>query len=177
MTDGFRPRSSWRRSRPASRRPAMTSSWPGRRPRRPSACWCATTRRPAEFRSRRRTIRPTYNGLKFFQRAGMVLSQTQGAALLDRWQRRDFRWASWDSLGRARRLEDPDQTHLERVLVDRRRRPRSGAGVSRSCSTLATVPAGGWGRPCSVPSAAGPSFWEVSPTAATTIRPNRPRPT
>jgi phosphomannomutase len=60
---------------------------------------------------------PTYNGLKFFQRAGMVLSQTQGAALLDRWQRRDFRWASWDSLGRARPLDDPDQTHLERVLA------------------------------------------------------------
>ena len=60
---------------------------------------------------------PTYNGLKFFQRAGMVLNQPQGAALLDRWQRRDFRWASWDSLGRARPLDDPDQTHLERVLA------------------------------------------------------------
>jgi phosphomannomutase len=60
---------------------------------------------------------PTYNGLKFFQRAGMVLSQPQGAALLDRWQRRDFRWATWDSLGRARPLDDPDQTHLERVLA------------------------------------------------------------
>ena len=59
---------------------------------------------------------PTYNGLKFFQRAGMVLSAAQGAAVLDRWQRRDFCWASWDSLGRARRLDDPDQTHLERVL-------------------------------------------------------------
>jgi phosphomannomutase len=60
---------------------------------------------------------PTYNGLKFFQRAGMVLSQPQGAALLDRWQRRDFCWASWESLGRARWLDDPDQTHLERVLA------------------------------------------------------------
>jgi phosphomannomutase len=60
---------------------------------------------------------PTYNGLKFFQQAGMVLSQPQGTALLDRWQRRDFRWASWDSLGRARPLDDPDQTHLERVLA------------------------------------------------------------
>ncbi len=59
---------------------------------------------------------PTYNGLKFFQKAGMVLSQAQGTALLDRWQRRDFRWASWDSLGRARLLDDPDQAHLDRVL-------------------------------------------------------------
>jgi phosphomannomutase len=60
---------------------------------------------------------PTYNGLKFFQQAGMVLSRDQGAALLDRWQRRDFRWAGWDSLGRASRLDDPDRTHLERVLA------------------------------------------------------------
>jgi phosphomannomutase len=59
---------------------------------------------------------PTYNGLKFFQKAGMVLSKAQGAALLDRWNRRDFRWASWESLGRARTFDDPDQTHLARVL-------------------------------------------------------------
>jgi phosphomannomutase len=60
---------------------------------------------------------PNYNGLKFFQRAGMVLSQRQGALVLDRWQRRDFSWASWDALGNARRLEDPDRGHLERVLA------------------------------------------------------------
>ena len=73
----------------------------------------------------------TYNGLKFFQRAGMVLSQTQGEALLDRWHRRDFCWASWDSLGRARRLDDPDRTHLERVLaiVDSAAIRRSGFKV------------------------------------------------
>jgi phosphomannomutase len=60
---------------------------------------------------------PMYNGLKFFQKAGMVLSQAQGTALLDRWQRRDFAWASWDSLGRIRPLDDLDRTHLERVLA------------------------------------------------------------
>jgi phosphomannomutase len=59
---------------------------------------------------------PNYNGLKFFQRAGMVLSQRQGAQVLDRWQRRDFRWSSWDSLGNAQRLENPDRSHLEGVL-------------------------------------------------------------
>jgi phosphomannomutase len=59
---------------------------------------------------------PTYNGLKFFQRAGMVLNQAQGSALLDRWHRRDFRWASWQSLGKSRQLDDPDRSHLERVL-------------------------------------------------------------
>jgi phosphomannomutase len=60
---------------------------------------------------------PNYNGLKFFQRAGMVLSQRQGALVLDRWQRRDFRWANWDSLGHAQELEAPDRGHLERVLA------------------------------------------------------------
>jgi len=59
---------------------------------------------------------PKYNGLKFFQRAGMVLSQSQGRSMLDRWQRREFRWASWESLGRARTIEDPDRGHLASVL-------------------------------------------------------------
>jgi phosphomannomutase len=59
---------------------------------------------------------PNYNGLKFFQRAGMVLSQSQGRALLDRFERREFRWANWESLGRARLLDDRDSGHLARVL-------------------------------------------------------------
>ena len=59
---------------------------------------------------------PRYNGLKFFQRGGMVLGAEQGRALLDRWNRRDFRWASWDGLGRSHRLDDPDSGHLARVL-------------------------------------------------------------
>jgi phosphomannomutase len=59
---------------------------------------------------------PQYNGLKFFQRGGMVLGAVQGRALLERWHRRDFRWASWDALGRARPLDDPDSGHLARVV-------------------------------------------------------------
>jgi len=59
---------------------------------------------------------PKYNGLKFFQRAGMVLSQSQGRSMLDRWQRRELRWATWESLGRARTIEDPDRGHLAFVL-------------------------------------------------------------
>jgi len=58
-----------------------------------------------------------YNGLKFFQYTGMVLSQKLGASLLDRWRRRELCWASWQSLGKVRRLDDPDQGHLERVLA------------------------------------------------------------
>jgi phosphomannomutase len=66
---------------------------------------------------------PQYNGLKFFQRAGMVLSQSQGRAVLDRWQRREFSWVSWESLGRSRTIENPDRRHLEAVLdiVDARK--------------------------------------------------------
>jgi phosphomannomutase len=59
---------------------------------------------------------PQYNGLKFFQRRGMVLGAEQGRALLDRWQRRDLGWAAWDALGTASRVEDPDSGHLARLL-------------------------------------------------------------
>jgi phosphomannomutase len=59
---------------------------------------------------------PRYNGLKFFQQGGMVLGADRGRDLLDRWQGRDFGWASWDALGRSRRLDDPDSGHLSRVL-------------------------------------------------------------
>jgi len=59
---------------------------------------------------------PEYNGLKFFQRGGMVLSQSQGRLLLDRWQRRDIRWANWDQLGAIRTIDEPDGSHLARVL-------------------------------------------------------------
>ena len=46
----------------------------------------------------------------------MVLSPEQGRAVLDRWNRKDFAWASWDALGKARQLADPDDLHLARVL-------------------------------------------------------------
>jgi phosphomannomutase len=57
-----------------------------------------------------------YNGLKFFQPEGMVLSPAQGRDVLARFQRREFAWAAWDGLGRTRSLEDPDATHLNAVL-------------------------------------------------------------
>jgi phosphomannomutase len=58
-----------------------------------------------------------YNGLKFFQRAGMVLSPSQGRQMLDRWHAREFRWASWDALGRSRLIDAPDRGHLAAVLA------------------------------------------------------------
>jgi phosphomannomutase len=57
-----------------------------------------------------------YNGLKFFQKAGMVLGADRGRAMLDRWRRREFAWASWDALGQIRTCDDPDSDHLRRVL-------------------------------------------------------------
>jgi phosphomannomutase len=57
-----------------------------------------------------------YNGLKFFQPQGMVLSPDTGREVLRRFQDREFGWVSWDSLGRVRTIEDPDDAHLEAVL-------------------------------------------------------------
>ncbi|WZO96717.1 phosphoglucosamine mutase [Isosphaeraceae bacterium EP7] len=59
---------------------------------------------------------PTYNGMKMFQPGGMVLDAGQGRELLDRLERRDFRWASWDKLGQIEGLERPEDDHLEAVL-------------------------------------------------------------
>ena len=118
-----------------------------------------------------------YNGLKFFQRAGMVLSSTQGQAMLDRWQKREFRWASWDALGRRRVIDDPDRGHLAAVLgiVD------VPAITSRGFKVVLDACHGAGGR-------LGRSLLEAlgcrsrrrraaSPTAVTTTRPSRPRPT
>lgn len=59
---------------------------------------------------------PQYNGLKFFQRGGMVLGAEQGRDLLDRWQRRDLRWARWDALGTSSRVENHESGHLASLL-------------------------------------------------------------
>jgi len=61
---------------------------------------------------------PQYNGLKFFQRGGMVLGADQGRALLERWQRRELGWARWDRLGKATPLEDPDSEVPQAVVGD-----------------------------------------------------------
>ncbi len=60
---------------------------------------------------------PQYNGLKFFQAGGMVLGPTQGRAVLDRIEAREFGWAPWDALGRIRTLDEPDGRHLDLVLA------------------------------------------------------------
>ncbi|MGE3818945.1 MAG: phosphoglucosamine mutase, partial [Isosphaeraceae bacterium] len=59
---------------------------------------------------------PQYNGLKFFQPAGMVLSPADGREVLARFERKEFGWASWNALGRMRTLDDPDAGHLDAVL-------------------------------------------------------------
>lgn len=57
-----------------------------------------------------------YNGLKFFQQEGMVLSPEAGRAILVRLGRRDFHWAPWNALGKVHTLHNPDAEHLEAVL-------------------------------------------------------------
>ncbi len=46
----------------------------------------------------------------------MVLGPARGREVLARFEQRQFGWAAWDSLGRVRSLEDPDDTHLNAVL-------------------------------------------------------------
>ena len=58
-----------------------------------------------------------YNGLKFFQSAGMVLGPIEGRAMLDRLEARALDWAPWDALGQVRQVEDPFREHLARVLA------------------------------------------------------------
>lgn len=59
---------------------------------------------------------PEYNGLKFFQAAGMVLAPEAGLAVLRRLGRREFGWAPWNALGRVVPLHNPDHEHLDAVL-------------------------------------------------------------
>lgn len=59
---------------------------------------------------------PEYNGLKFFQTGGMVLSPEEGRAVLVRLGRREFGWASWNALGRAQTLHNPEAEHLDAIL-------------------------------------------------------------
>ena len=115
---------------------------------------------------------PTYNGLKFFQKAGMVLSQAQGKALLDRWQQRDFRLGELGFAGPnspARRSRSfPSGAHVrnrglgrdqaQRVQGSARRMPRrrraAGDGHAR-CNGLPDGCAG------------GPARWPLRPSTRT----------
>jgi phosphomannomutase len=58
---------------------------------------------------------PEYNGLKFFQPDGMVLSPAQGRAVLNRFRDRDFPWAPWNRLGAVTPLSEPDETHWNAI--------------------------------------------------------------
>lgn len=57
-----------------------------------------------------------WNGLKPFSSAGSVFDQGLGERLLDILGRRDFRLASWKSLGTVETLSDPGAPHLRKVL-------------------------------------------------------------
>ncbi|MEW4566243.1 phosphoglucosamine mutase [Tautonia sp. JC769] len=57
-----------------------------------------------------------YNGLKFFQASGAVLGRDEGRAMLDRFERRDFRWVPFDRLGRIERDSGGQEAHAAKVL-------------------------------------------------------------
>ncbi len=59
---------------------------------------------------------PEYNGLKFFQPEGMVVSPDEGRAVLVRLGRREFGWAPWSVLGKVHTLHNPDHEHLDAIL-------------------------------------------------------------
>jgi phosphomannomutase len=58
-----------------------------------------------------------YNGLKFFQPEGMVLSPEQGRDVLSRLGRREFAWARWNGVGKVHILTDPDKSHLKAIMA------------------------------------------------------------
>ncbi len=60
---------------------------------------------------------PRYNGLKFFQPRGMVLSPTMGKAVIDAFHQRSPDWAKWDELGSIHTIDDPDRDHLNTILA------------------------------------------------------------
>jgi phosphomannomutase len=57
-----------------------------------------------------------YNGLKFFQASGSVLGRDEGRAMLDRFERRAFRWVPFDRLGRIVRDESIEVAHAAKVI-------------------------------------------------------------
>lgn len=61
-----------------------------------------------------------YNGLKFFQPEGMVLSPEQGKDMLDRFEKNQSRWVGISELGRLIQVENADEDHIAAVcaLVD-----------------------------------------------------------
>jgi phosphomannomutase len=61
-----------------------------------------------------------YNGLKFFQPEGMVLSPELGKAMLERFENNQSRWATLADLGSLEIVEQADEDHVSAVcaLVD-----------------------------------------------------------
>ncbi|MFM1801850.1 MAG: hypothetical protein RJA81_1202, partial [Planctomycetota bacterium] len=61
-----------------------------------------------------------YNGLKFFQPEGMVLSPELGQSMLDRFHSGEHHWAEISQLGKVSVIHDADEDHVAAVssLVD-----------------------------------------------------------
>ena len=127
-TGGSRRRSSPRPCKPASRRPATTSFWLAPTAT-PTIGWLVRelTIAPAASRSRRRTTHPNTTGSSSSSPAAWCSADRRAGRLLDRWQRREFRWASWDGLGTIRPIDDPDAVAPGACARDSSTSRRSGA--------------------------------------------------
>ena len=94
----------------------------------------ARSGRPAGSRSRPRTTRPEYNGLKFFQPEGMVLGAEQGAPCSTRWQRPRVRLGglgrAWAGSASSRTPTTATSTHAHEVDVGGDP-PAAGSGRAR----------------------------------------------
>ena len=151
---------------------------PGRPRRRPSAGSSATRRLAGGIQISASHNPPKYNGLKFFQRAGMVLGAARRGApcstagsVASFAGRAGTRWAR-----RSRASMIPIRDTWRRCSRSSIVAAIRAAG-SRSCSTPATGPAGGWGRRLLEALGAEPSCSAASPTAGTIIPPSRREPT
>ena len=60
---------------------------------------------------------PEYNGLKLFGSNGRVLTAEAGERVIERYRDGSADWVGYDRIGSYQAIEQPQQTHLERVLA------------------------------------------------------------
>ena len=113
---------------------------------------------------------PQYNGLKFFQPRGMVLSPGQGTSMLERWQRKDFAWRAGITSGAHAR-----SPILTRFISNESSRPWTSKPSAVAGSWWPSMPAtdrgDGWPPVSSAPWGVGRSSSVGSQTGGTIIFP------
>lgn len=77
-----------------------------------------------------------WNGLKPFSPLGSVFDAGLGERLLSILEQKQFRWANWSQLGTVSKIEQPSETHRQRIaaLVDRDRIAKRRFKVVLDCN-------------------------------------------